>query len=149
MLLSLLATGGAAGAQTQWFLPEDCSGTDLTVSVVFDGDRVFESHGPACDEYEGNLDGRWEKEKLSFEFEPDREITWENYREHPFDSPANSVLRIDLWLAGASRDPDAWIVGLSVHGADATYMNTIHIADLTGPSSSCIAESFCIRTSTD
>ncbi len=139
-------------AKSQWFLTDSCSGTDLTISVAFDGERLFKAHGPACDEYESNIDGRWEKQKLSFEFEPDREITWEGYREHPFNSTANSVLRVDLWLAGAGANEDlrVWFVGVSVHGADTIYMNTLHIADLTGPpSSSCIAEDFCIHTSTD
>lgn len=138
-------------AESRWFLADSCSGADLTLSVTFDGERVFKARGSACDEYESNIDGRWEKQKLSFEFEPNREITWEGYREHPFDSPADSVLRVDLWLAGAGAEDEwrVWFVGVSVHSADAKYMNTLHIADLTGPSSSCIAEDFCILTSTD
>ncbi len=136
-------------AESPWFLPHGCSGADLALSVTLDGESIFEARGPACDEYEHNIDGRWDKEKLSFEFEPGRAITWTGYREHPFDSPSDEPLRVDLWLAGAAIDEDIWLIGVSVQGEYAIYLNTMHIADLNGARTSCIAEDFCVSTSSE
>ena len=153
-LFVLLIIGTEGCAETQWFLLNECTGTDLNISVAFDGERIFEARGPACDEYENNIDGRWEKETLTFDFEPKREITWTGYREHPFNSPSGAVLDVDLWLAGAASDTgaapaDDWLIGVTVTGERGIYMNTLHIAALDGTTTSCIAEDLCIHTSTD
>ena len=149
MLLSLVLATSATHADEGWFLPRSCTGPELTISVDFDGARIFDAAGPACDEYENDLDQQWEKEMLSFEFEPERAITWVGYREHPFDSPADAALEVTLWLAGAERAMGVWFIGVSVAGEDTIYMNTLHFAEFSDTKIACIAENLCIQTSTD
>lgn len=146
LLLIVVFSASAVCADSAWFLPRDCSGSELTVSVHFDGAEILQSHGPACDAYEDNRDGRWKKETLTVNFKPNKAITWTGYREDPFDSPSDSILKIDLWLAGADKDESIWFIGVSVSGADVIYMNTIHSANLESESETCIAPGLCVAT---
>ena len=114
--------------------------------VLFDGDTVFQSHGPACADYTGNRDGQWNKETLPVNFYIKQAITWTGYREESIDSPKDAKLFVDLWLAGADTEKKNWFIGVSVRHEDSIYTNSVHPADLTGESESCLAESFCLQT---
>ncbi len=146
MLLFLLVSESVTGSEPQWFLPRDCVGPDFSLEVSFDDSAVLKVYGPACIAYKDNVNRQWSKEKLTVNFEPNREVTWAGYRDEPFNSPADSVLTVDLWLAGADADQSQWIIGVSVRGDDTIYTNTTHLADLNAKSESCIALRFCIRT---
>ncbi len=145
-LFSCVFLAGIAYSDSAWFLPPDCAGSDLSISVVFHGDEILQSRGPACVDYSDNRDGRWDKQTLSVSFHPNHAITWAEYREEPFDSPMDAELIVDLWLAGADTEDKTWHIGVSVRDADSIYMNTVHVADLTGKTESCLAEGFCLQT---
>ena len=144
-LLPFVCIFGAAYSDTAWFLPRDCSGPDLSVSVLFEGIPIIQTSGPACESYSNNRDGQWKTETLSGHFEPNQPITWAGYRDEPFDSPKDANLTVDLWLAGADRENQVWLIGVSVRDTDSIYMNTIHPANLITGSESCLADGFCIR----
>lgn len=145
-LLAFVLIAGTAYSDTAWFLPSDCSGPDLSLLVLFDGATILRSRGAACASYSNNRDGKWKTESLSADFEPKQAITWTGYRDEPFDSPEDARLTVDLWLAGADRENQLWLIGVSVRDMDSIYINMIHRADLTGGSESCLAEGFCIKT---
>ena len=145
-LLSFVVVAGSAYSDTVWFLPRDCSGPDLSLSVLFEGEEILQSRGPACVSYSENRDGQWKKETLSFDFQPKQAITWTGYRDEPFDSPKGAKLTIDLWLAGADRENEVWLIGVSIRDTDTIYMKTIHSANLTAESASCLVDNFCIQT---
>lgn len=145
-LLFLSLISASPHSDSAWFLPRDCSGTDLSLAVFFDGNTIFQTQGPACTNYSDNRDESWSKDMFSFSFHPEQMITWTGYRDDSMDSPVDAKLIIDLWLAGADAEEAVWFIGFSVRDDDLIYAKTIHSADLTGESESCLAEKLCVQT---
>ena len=146
MLLLLLTSIGVSDIDSPWFLPRNCVGPDFSLEISFDDSVVFKTYGPACIGYKDNANRDWSEETLTVTIVPNREITWVDYREESFNSPVDSELIVDLWLAGAVAEQSQWRIGVSVRDKYIIYTITTHLASLYSKSELCVAPKFCIRT---
>jgi len=141
--IHMLAMPAWALQSPVWFWFSTCEGPSMTLDVRFDDELVYRSSFPLCRASSTSANSQGQKARIQFTLVPSRPILWTGYREEDFRSPVEP-LTVDLWEAGA--DPDALLIGVTVRGNEAIYMNTIHIARPEKRAESEIAAGLVIAT---
>ena len=146
-LLALAAVPGVALGESQenlWFWFSSCGDRLLTLEMQLDAEVLLRASFPVCHAPRSSPSSQGQNGRLEHWFRPPRPIVWRGYQDDPVESPANELLEVNVWQAGA--DPTALTLGISIMNGQQIYMNTVHIADPLVPCESTVAEGLVVRT---
>lgn len=146
MVLVLVASRSVADRESPWFPQANCRGQIYTLKISLDDSVIYQAYGPVCFGSIQDASNQMSDEMLTVTIEPNREISWAGNGDEPSTSPANSVLTVDLWIAGTSLTPMQWTLGLLVRDKDRVYTGTFFEAHHKLNSEICLAPKFCVST---